>query len=1222
MYLKKIIIAGFKSFADKVVITLDKGITGVVGPNGSGKSNIIDAVRWVMGEQNAKNLRGEKATDIIFAGSERRKGLGLAEVSLVFDNTDDSPFCPPEYRHEPEIVLTRRLYADSQREYLINKRPARFKDIIGFFASTGLGGRSYSMIQQGQVDRILNAKPEDVREILEEAAGTAMFKKRKAEAERKLESTRINLARIDDILAEVEKGLGTLATQVEKAREYQDVNNRLRDEEISLLAHNFKFFRDQLATTQAQLDGEQTKESQLIADLAAFEARHVELKGQLDDADPETQILQEKVASLRESIVRSQAAETNAKRRLESGAERVKNLASEIAEEDANLKVLEAQVDDAQAQMAEAERLAARLKDAIAHFENEASFTEEAAQTFQSRLDEANDEIRNIERLIDNSRLRSEQAEAGLGRLDSEIAEERRRIATLAAEIVAMAPDLEAITAKAGAVRAGLDDELRQKHALDADIEAKRQLSKIAHTRRDQLREAYHASKARFDSLSELEAGATDVAETVATLRAALSPDDQSRLVRGLLADYIGFAPNAKELPARATQAFERWAERLVVRDLTAFNDLVRAATRTGIGTLPVLVLSQLNLLPTKTTPEMMSAWADAAGAEPFAHYLQTSPDALRDFPGLEQLLGRLYLLPTVSLGTEDLADVPAGVMVFTSQGVAIFGQGDFVIGGRGAPGLLTRKTELAELATALKTVEADLGRTQAELDGLELAMAEARRLVAEIDSKLQNQNHDVLAITSERQALQQAVDRKKEQQEVAAAAQDKLQNQRGNLAGEIEAQAQNRLSLSRELASAKAERESIEQEAEELLDRQREMKRQLDAQRLDLARSSSRAEALKDGFISTRSQLELNQNKLTKRYEERHRVEHDIALARAELDQSKIDIEAFVRERDRADDEFKLRREASAGLLEEIRVVESRLKQLRDQQLAMQRTLVEKGGELERLRMSVAGQAAQAAEKYRLDLSTHEFTYEADFNHDAKSRAVSRLRTKLDGMGAINMMALKEYEEKSERRDFIARQREEVMSSIDLLMAAIAEIEETSLRKFLEIFATINQEFGNLFPILFPTGEGKLELTSPENPMLGGVEILCRLPGKSQKPMTLFSGGEKALTAMALIFALLKTKPTPFCFLDEVDAPLDEANVGRYNRVLEALSGQFQFIVITHNRRTMEVLDVLYGVTMQEPGVSKVVGVEMQKDLPAHLRKAFKQPVSGNRAVEGASSG
>jgi chromosome segregation protein len=350
--------------------------------------------------------------------------------------------------------------------------------------------------------------------------------------------------------------------------------------------------------------------------------------------------------------------------------------------------------------------------------------------------------------------------------------------------------------------------------------------------------------------------------------------------------------------------------------------------------------------------------------------------------------------------------------------------------------------------------------------------------------------------------------------------------------------------------------------------------------------------------------------------------------MAKAEEAQAKIDIEQSIVERDRLQDEFASKREANAGIIEESRVIDNRLRGLRETHNALQRTLATKGVELERIRMALQGVTDQATEKYHLDLETFQFEIDPDFNHESKARSVQRLRNKIEGMGAINMMALKEFEEKSERRDFITKQRDEVVSSIDLLTAAIAEIEETSLKKFLEVFETINKEFGQLFPILFPTGEGKLELTNPENPMEGGVEILCRLPGKSQKPMSLFSGGEKALTAISLIFALLKTKPTPYCFLDEVDAPLDEANVGRYNRVLEALSSQFQFIVITHNRRTMEVLDTLYGITMQEPGVSKVVGVDMQKDLPPHLRKAFKDekapqiPPAGAqpRAVEGAT--
>jgi chromosome segregation protein len=273
---------------------------------------------------------------------------------------------------------------------------------------------------------------------------------------------------------------------------------------------------------------------------------------------------------------------------------------------------------------------------------------------------------------------------------------------------------------------------------------------------------------------------------------------------------------------------------------------------------------------------------------------------------------------------------------------------------------------------------------------------------------------------------------------------------------------------------------------------------------------------------------------------------------------------------------------------------------------------------------MAITSVTAQAQEKYQLDIATYEFTYDPEFEADKVARSVGSLRGRIEGLGPINMMALQEFEDLTTRENFIRTQQDEINSSIALLNEAIGEIEVSSKDKFLATFQVINREFGQLFPILFPNGEGHLELTNPEDPLAGGVEIMVRLPGKKQQSMNLFSGGEKALTAISLIFALLKTKPTPFCFLDEVDAPLDEANVGRYNRVLDALSDQFQFIIITHNRRTMEVLDTLYGVTMQEPGVSSIVGVDMKKDLPQHLRKAFKeepkQDTKKEKAIEASS--
>ena len=1212
MFLKKIVISGFKSFADKIIVNLDRGITGVVGPNGSGKSNIIDSVRWVMGEQNAKNLRGEKATDIIFAGSERRKALGMAEVSLVFDNSENSPFCPPEYRHEAEIVLTRRLYADGQREYLINRKGCRLKDIVAFFANTGLGGRSYSMIQQGQVDRILNAKPEDVREILEEAAGTGIYKKRKADAEKKLEQTELNLSRIDDILVEVERQLQSLESQVEKAREWQTLSDDLKDQEIKLFAHNYRHFNSHTADFQQQRDEAKGKEDENATAVNDLEERHADLQSTLDEADPEIQSLQESISVIREKIARSESTLKTSADRIESGRKRLTDIAVELEEDDANLKVLESQVETARRNLAEAEELAGTLAEEIETFQQEVENADEAAQVYQGRMEEFEDEIRSLERLIENNKFRTESAEQELAKARAAKVDDQQAIDNLAGELETSKVAVEEAERAASTKRAGLDQEIKDKHDKEAAVAKHYEQIKDFNGQRDKLREDYLAAKARYTSLQEIEAGATDVAGSVGTLKR--ESGEGGTVVRGLLTDYIGFGSSASELPRRALAALETWSERVVVDGMEQFNRLVRLAHQHELGSLPVWVLSEAEVID----PSAAAAWADQWGAEPLGSYLKVSTDDRR----IAAIIDRLYLLPALEIDSAVVSDLPKGSVVFTSQGVCLTGSEEFLIGGKTAAGLLSRKTEMEELAANLKSYEGELGRTQAKIDELELRINEDRQTVAAIDRQLQEQNQDVLEVMSQLQSIQQSHDRKNEAvedyQQAIASHEENIQK----LLANIEELKGARSDLDSELENNRVELNTIKDDSASLLERKEEVRRQHDGKRLELAKSESRAQAIKDNYLNTKAQLELLQNKLSRRYEERSRIDQDIEKANGEQQQAQNDIESFVYERETLEESFTQKRQENSGVIEELRVIDNKLRGHRDQLSKAQKALADSEMQLERVRIAVAGVIEQAAEKYKLDLATYEFEMEKGFNPESAQKAVSRLRGRVEGMGAINMMALKEFEEKTTRRDFITQQRDEVTSAIELLLAAISEIEATSLEKFLETFATINKEFGELFPILFPTGEGQLQLTDPENTLEAGIEIMCRLPGKSRKSMSLFSGGEKALTAMALIFALLKTKPTPFCFLDEVDAPLDEANVGRYNKVLEALSDQFQFIVITHNRRTMEVLDTLYGITMLEPGVSKCVGVDMQRDLPQHLRKAFKEDQSATSAQQSPAPG
>ncbi len=1213
MHLKRLTVQGFKSFADKVVLTFDKGITGIVGPNGSGKSNVIDSVRWVMGEQNAKNLRGEKAIDIIFAGSDKRKALTMAEVALTFDNTEDTGVCPPEYRHEPEITLGRRLYADGEREYFINRKPCRLKDIVQFFAVTGLGGRSYSMIQQGQVDRILNAKPEDVREILEEAAGTLVYKQRKIEAQKRLEETGLNLSRVEDILREVEKQQGSLENQVEKAKNWKELTDELRDLELKLFSHNYHFFKEKLTAIEEQMVAEQNKEVDNIANLATWEARYEELQQILAEADPELAVLGEQFTVIRESIARAEALITNSLTRVTDNEQRLEAIDRELSEEGQHLKALEEQVERCAKELSAAEEEAKVLKELIEDFQSEVDAVDESSNVFRSRVAEFEDEVKHLDRLLENNRLRHESIGRELEKIRSSRDGHGQRIDLLEAEAFLALETVAKWEEKASGQQEGLDKEIREKHEREGILAQSYTKMKDAQSVRDQGKEKYHETKARLSSLEELVAGATDVAASWATLTE--KEGDLSEVSLGLIAHHVAFSDSAQELPKKVLTAFEGWSERLVVTNADRVSDLVRMCQRHNVGGMPVLLLDNTK----KPSDDIVTSWASKYGAEPMAQYLNVTKAA----PEIKELTRRVYLLQVLQLDSATIQSIPDGLTVFTPQGLLIHSAGDFFIAGSATGGILSRKAEQETLAKELKNLERTLAQSQAAIDELELRINENRQVVGEIDAKLQGQNKEVLGVMAELQTARQTAENKKELANQARAQVEDINGQDRQLMEELDGLYESRQSLEKERDIALEEARQLREEFASVDERRDEIMRQNQQRQLDLARAETRAQQLRENRKHSQAQLELAQNKLTRRYDEQSRLTHEIEDARSAHKRAESDIEILILQRDELQEKINEKRDANASVHEELKVVDARLRECREAQARLQKILNEKNIEAERIKLGIESFTAQALEKYQIELSGMPFARDEDFNLDKAGRQCSTLRNKIENIGPVNLMAMKEYEDLTERRAFIISQREEINASIEVLNTAIAEIELTSKDKFGVIFEVINKNFGELFAILFPGGEAALELTNKEDPLAGGVELMVRLPGKTRKSMSLCSGGEKALTAISLIFALLKTKPTPFCFLDEVDAPLDEANVGRYNRVLEALSEQFQFVVITHNRRTMEVLDSLYGVTMQEGGVSTVVGVDMKKDLPSHLKKAFKEikPPTQVRSVEAAQA-
>lgn len=1194
MYLKKIISSGFKSFADRVTLTLDKhNITGIVGPNGSGKSNVIDAVRWVMGEQNAKMLRGEKSTDIIFSGSEKRKPQSMAEVTLVFDNSESSLFCPPEYRHEPEIALTRRIYRDGEREYYINKKPCRLKDIISFFSSSGLGGRSYSMIQQGQVDQILQAKPEQIREILEEAAGTSIFKKRRLETVKKLEQTRLNLSRVDDILQEVERQLEALGSQVEKAKRWQSLTAQLKENEVSLFAHSFHHHSQKLNEIQKKLTEEQLREIAVTTLLSELETRHAQLQEDLQNSDPGLAALNESIAVLREKLARHEAALLNTIKLVEEGGRQLENLANELATDETGLLTIRNQVEETQKALNSISDDVYRLQAIEEELSRSLEMHSEEYAVYERNLKALQEEMITIERSATTNELRIEALEKEIAKSQNYEKDQDSTLANFELEYSQSRILIEGAHIKAVNSQKTLDELIRQKNSNEFELRDSEAKLKILDEKHNQNRQTLMETRAYLLSLEEMLASATDC-KSIAITIAQHNKFSQSVTC---FSDLISFAEGSNDLPQPVLKAFEHWAERLVVDDQINLSELADFAWEKNLPPVAVSLLKySSNNLPSKDVIEKNGLLA-------LKPYLRVDSTWLKK----GNLLDCLYWV-NVENSKYVFENPSQHAVVFCSDGSVYSGGSDIIIGASAYQGTLSRRKKVEQLREKEQTLHSKTTESEQKLAKEKQKIIKIKDKIADFDQQIYEQNKIVLAAYSEHQEIRHKVAIQEEKIQT-------LRKERSEGAKRYSAAINERTELKQkqsELNSLKSNTKKALEDArielEEVEAQKEEQKRQLDQAKYDLSAINSKEIYLRETYQLTKTQCEVLQEKFGRQKREYETLQSNIKKAKTDRIQLEKEIEEFVLTREVQEKELANRKDANASLVEELRSLEKKIQECHNTLQKCQKIKSDCAVEGERAKSVIKVVEEQTLEKYQINLSQHPFTVDPDFKQEKISKKIASLKAELDQIGPINMIALDEYEELTERKEFILGQKEEIQSAIDLLETAVDEIEDKSVSRFMETFHSLNKEFSELFPILFPRGEGQIQLTDTQNPLEAGVEIMVRLPGKNRQNMRLFSGGEKALTAIALIFALLKSKPTPFCFLDEVDAPLDETNVGRYNHMLEVLADKFQFIVITHRRKTMEVLDTLYGVTMQEPGVSKVVGVDLAKALPAHLQKAFSE--------------
>ncbi len=1202
MHIKKLEIAGFKSFVDRTAIHFDHDVVGIVGPNGCGKSNIVDAIRWCLGEQSAKHLRGRAMEDVIFNGSESRGPHGLAEVTITFDNTNPeyAATLQPEYRDYPEIAITRRLFRDGTSEYLINKTQVRLRDVTELFLGTGVGTKAYSIVEQGRIGQIVSARPEDRRLFIDEAAGITRYKQRRKMAERKMDLTRQNLLRVTDIVGEIDRNRASLKRQVAKAERFLEYRRELED--LVLLDASHKLL-ELIVTERVSDEGHGTAraahtaaktelfEAEAVLDAARAEAAGIEAAS--DEAARRTFEADNEVSSLQAELERGRERLTHLDHRLMGGNLELESIVAKVQ----SLQAERAQISTRVQELGSDER--AREADALSETEALTSLqAEEAKATAQvaelrkgegelgARAAAEGARLDGIVQRRDEARTRRDRLTAEREKLDGERADSaarrqalERSVAELAEGKRLSASDLEGLERENESLRSR---QLDSERAVDA---AKNELS----LKRNRLR-ALEDLQRRFEGVG---AGA----------RALLAKGDER--VLGLVADRIE-AP--AELTAAVAGLLGTRLSCVVVSDRTGGLDLLAELRRGERGRAEILPLH----------PGYVAGGgrhAHLAGPGVLGPLVDRLSFADTDDALVRSLIGDAILVETAERAVE-LAESAPGVTAVALDGTVVHPDG-VVSGGSGddvASAMIEQKREmhelfslvsrldadatrlvaehtalrarLAEVGTALErarqfvhegelaqvTAEKDLSRAQGDIERVEARLAAVANELEEIDRTLSEgaaaEDQCRAGLDTLRAELGHATSALTRAEETAAVWRDKVAAQ-----STLVTERRVRLAQVREQAgAAKREVERIETSLAELEQRRTALEQEL----TDAAQAYGETAGL---LVTTRERRGTAQ--------EAARAEHEL------LEQARARLEATRRE---------------------LTVKEAGLRLLRD--ALEQHDAVCKGHELELQRIGLERQhlLGSIRERFRgLDLRRVVGDYHArPMPDDEQRRRVEELTQLIDRMGPVNLDARAEHETAEKRFHELNDQKVDIENALAELEQAIRHMNKESRRRFRETFESVNELFKKTFARLFRGGRAELLLTDADDLLGSGVEIVAQPPGKKLGNIELMSGGEKALTAVSLIFAIFQHRPSPFCVLDEVDAPLDEANVARYNEMIRALTTQSQFVLITHVKKTMQCTDVLYGVTMGEPGVSRLVSVKVNENAVARsdaLSQVTREP-------------
>ena len=1189
MKIRRLEISGFKSFADRVVFSFDDGITGVVGPNGCGKSNVVDAIRWAMGEQSAKQLRGRAMEDVIFAGSESRPATGMAEVSLTFQN--DGRLVPPQYAGFGEITVTRRLFRNGDSDYEINKTACRLLDITELFLGTGVGTRAYSIIEQGRIGLIVSAKPEDRRSIIEEAAGVTKYKARRKQAERKLEATEQNLLRLSDVVGEVKQRLTSLERAAKKAEKFRELRGELRELELLAACRNYLQLKESEGAQARELADATEAEKVADAHAARLEAGLSAERLQLLEDEKKVQDLAEHSHRIDKQLRLHEQEMQFAAREREAIAARQVQHQEELgllgvrldllAREEEGLRLeqqrlLDSSAED-EARQKQAEDALEKALQEIHDAQHGVEAERHQAVSVLTRLANHRTNLVNLERRRTDLSARMQKTDSEKEQLEARAQEIARQRDELARQLVETQEKRRALRGQ----KAATEEELARGRAEQRETEAL--LIK--------LREELADRRSRLTSLLELQKNFEGYGRGVKGVMLREEEERRRDGIYGLVADVLKVEPRHE----RSIEAVLGERLQLILVESHAAGlravDYLRKAAAGRASFVPLTEMEQLPLTPEGArlaAPEGTTRAVEVVDCAP-------EHERLRNY-----LLADVFLCDSLSTALLLWAANP-GERTFVSDDGEVVDREGIVSGGAlegVADGLLHKRREVQELAGTVQELEARLHLLSDQVTQLaarvQTADTAVKRLVHEereeelsqlrLERDVAHHQETLSRIAQRDQVLHQEkehlagalgeVTREEQASRDAVTAGEGEQSEREArlraLQAELLKSRERSETVQAEVTRAKVNAAAVAERREGLarsLQRLQEQRSEVDSRREKL---STEIAAGKERDAALAARQEMAASELKQLLADSERLREELGRARAQYDQAQQRLQG-------GDEEVRKSREEAREIGErrnraELAIQGTRLEITHLEQTVRERNLMELA--------DVAAARSEAA--LQLDVSAAE----------EKMRA---LREKIDALGEVSLTAIDEAREVGDRHAFLTAQKADLEESIAKLRSAIGRIDKASKQRFKETFALVNDRFQQVFPRLFRGGMAELQLV--EDPAPGaepGVEIVAQPPGKKLTSVNLLSGGEKALTAVSLIFAIFLIKPTPFCLLDEVDAPLDEANVGRYNEMVREMSRSSQFIVITHNKRSMEVADSLYGVTMEEPGISKTVSVKL----------------------------